>query len=131
MFDIPKLNRRITVDVIFVAILTLLFWITRSSMQAVQREIEILFIASYALLGLGVLIYYLLAEMNFHVASLAHVGIFPIVGLFYLFGRWMPNVIVALEPGDEVKFSLILLLYVLTLTSFLVSQFFIHLRSRH
>ncbi|MCD6248152.1 MAG: hypothetical protein J7J17_01690 [Hadesarchaea archaeon] len=100
-------------------------------MQAVQREIEILFIASYALLGLGVLIYYLLAEMNFHVASLAHVGIFPIVGLFYLFGRWMPNVIVALEPGDEVKFSLILLLYVLTLTSFLVSQFFIHLRSRH
>ena len=56
MSDISKQNRGITVDVIFVASLALLFWITRSSMQAVQREIEILFIASYALLGLGVLI---------------------------------------------------------------------------
>lgn len=120
----PK--RRFVIDATFAVALGILFWAMYPNLQTIQREVGVLFVASYILLGLGALIFYLVAGMNYRVASLAHVGTFPFLSIFYLFGKWMPDVITKVQ-GEEEALSLGILAYVLILVVFLVSQLLLHL----
>jgi len=116
----PK--RRLAMDAVFAIALAILFWAMYSNLQTIRPEVG----ASYALLGLGALIFYLVAGMNYRFASLTHVGTFPFLSIFYLFGKWMPDAITKLQ-GEEVAFSLGILVHVLILVAFLVSHLLLHL----
>ncbi len=118
-------RRRFVVDAAFVVVMAILFSVMYSNLQVIQEEILVLFVASYAILGLGIVLYYLLSGMNTRVASLAHVGTFPLLSIFVLFGKWMPEAIAKVQ-GQEEALSIGLLVYVLMLIVYLIAQLLLH-----
>ncbi len=126
MFGREGFGRRWVTDAIFAVILAAWLGVLYFNLQEIRPEVGTLFAASYILLGIGALVFYLLSGMNYRLASLVHVGTLPFVGIFYLFGRWMPDVIPEVE-GIEGEFSLAVLLYVLVLIAFLIVQLVMHL----
>jgi hypothetical protein len=127
MFGRKGFGRRWVTDAIFAVILAIWFVALYFNIpQRIRPEVGTLFVASYILLGTGALSFYLLSNMNYRLASLVHMGILPFVGVFYLFGRWMPDVIPRVA-GIEGEFSLAVLPYVLVLFAFLIVQLLLHL----
>ncbi|MEA1904307.1 MAG: hypothetical protein U9M97_00270 [Candidatus Hadarchaeota archaeon] len=127
MFGREGFGRRWITDAIFAVILAIWFVALYFNFsQRIRPEVGALFAASYVLIGTGDLVFYLLSGMNYRLASLVHAGTLPFVGIFYLFGRWMPDVIPKVG-GIEVEFSLGILVYVLVLIAFLVVQLVLHL----
>ena len=126
LFDRFGLRQRFVVDAVFAAVMAILFLTMYSNLQTVQDEVIVLFVSSYACLGLGVLVFYLVAGMNFRAASLAHVGTFPLLNIFVLFSKWLPIAITKVQ-GEEEALSIGLLAYVLISIIYLVSQLLLHL----
>ncbi len=126
LFDRFGLRQRFVVDAVFAAVMAILFLTMYSNLQTVQDEVIILFVSSYACLGLGALVFYLVAGMNFRAASLAHVGTFPFLNIFVLFSKWLPIAITKVQ-GEEEALSIGLLAYVLISMIYLVSQLLLHL----
>ncbi|MBA7655896.1 hypothetical protein ES703_63806 [subsurface metagenome] len=97
-------------------------------LQDIQSEVNTLFLASYALLGLGTLIFYLIFSTNSNLAFMVHTWLFPLFCLLNLFLRWLPRVIV-IGCADINAFSGSVLIYVLLLFAFFIVQS--NLRTRH
>ena len=55
LFDRFGLRQRFVVDAVFAAVMAILFLTMYSNLQTVQDEVIVLFVSSYACLGLGVL----------------------------------------------------------------------------
>ncbi|KUO40489.1 MAG: hypothetical protein AVW05_03635 [Hadesarchaea archaeon DG-33] len=96
--------------------------------QGIQSEISILFLASYALLGLGTLFFYLIFSTNSNLALIIHTWLFPLFCLLNLFLRWLPSVIVVGRAEINTFFGSVLI-YVLLLFAFFVVQS--NLRTRY
>jgi hypothetical protein len=129
-YVVPKLQ--LAVDGIFAVILAIFYLILRSSLRALEAELNVLFLASYISLGLGALMLYLIFSMNSRAALFAHATLFPTLGTFYLFLKWMPDVIkgaegVALYGADPVAFSGSVLVYLILLFGFFASQLTLYL----
>lgn len=96
------------------------------ALREIQSEVNALFLASYALLGLGALVFYLVFAANSKLALLVHIWLFPLFCLLNLFLRWVPSVIVIggvpLGGVDVNTFSAGMLVYVLLLFAFFVVQ---------
>lgn len=120
-------KKRLTIDLIFALILGLLYWGFHSKLPGLESEVNKLFIASYLLLGLGVLIFYLSAEMNPRFASITHTGLFPFSALIFTFVKWTPVAITQPQlTGGESALSTGLLAYVLMMIAYFNIQLFIH-----
>jgi len=90
------------------------------ALREIQSEVNALFFASYALLGLGALVFYLVFSTNQNLALSLHVWIFPLFNLFNLFLRWVPGAIAGVI--DVQTLSGLILVYVLLLFAFFVVQ---------
>ena len=102
------------------------------NLTALISELNTLALASYVLLGLGTLIFYLMVGMNPSFALLVHTGLFPLLAIFYLFLKWLPGVIAG-APFDGTSpetFGACLLAYVLVLVGFFTVQFSIYVFER-
>lgn len=108
------------VDVAFGIALAVLYVGFSLTLINIQSEINALFLASYALLGLGVLVFYLVFMTNSKLALLFHVWIFPLFSTFNLFLRWMPDAMGRVT--DVHALSSLILVYVLLLFAFFVTQ---------
>lgn len=115
---LPKLQ--LVADVAFGIALALLYVGFSLTLKDIQSEINALFLASYALLGLGVLVFYLVFMTNSKLALLFHVWIFPLFSIFNLFLRWMPDAVVRVT--DVQALSSLILVYVLLLFAFFITQ---------
>jgi hypothetical protein len=96
--------------------------------QGIQSEISTLFLASYALLGLGTLFFYLLFSTNSNLALIIHTWLFPLFCLLNLFLRWLPSVIIVGRAEINTFFGSVLI-YVLLLFAFFIVQS--NLRTRY
>ncbi len=115
---LPKLQ--LMADIAFGIALAVLYVGFSLTLKNIQLEINSLFLASYALLGLGVLVFYLVLMTNSKLALLLHVWTFPLFSTLNLFLRWMPSVM-GKVTNVQVLFSIILV-YVLLLFAFFVAQ---------
>ncbi|KXA99558.1 hypothetical protein AKJ47_00055 [candidate division MSBL1 archaeon SCGC-AAA261G05] len=125
MFRFLRTKRRFGVDAIFAIILALTYWGFHSGLSAISSDVNTLFLATYLFLGLGVLVLYLVSDMNPEFASIVHVGLFPFFSLIFIFAKWMPDVIPELN-GIEMSFSLAMLAYTLLMIVFFTVQLLIH-----
>ena len=116
--SLPKLQ--LVADVAFGIALAVLYVGFSLTLKDIQSEINALFLASYVLLGLGVLVFYLVFVANSKLAFLLHVWIFPLFSTFNLFLRWMPGVMVSVINVQAL--SNLILVYVLLLFAFFVTQ---------
>jgi heme/copper-type cytochrome/quinol oxidase subunit 3 len=95
-----------------------------------SSEINFLFLFTYLILGAGLLILYLLLNMNPKLSLAIHAGFFPVFSILYLFLKWMPSVIsvngVPLNGGDPMIFSAGLFMYLLFLMAFLGTQIYFY-----
>lgn len=127
---LPKLQ--LMVDAAFGVALAMLYLIFSLTLSEIQSEVNALFLASYALLGLGALVLYLIFSANPNLALLVHTWLFPLFCLLNLFLRWMPSVIVIggapLGGADVNTFSGGVLIYVLLLFAFFVIQSILRIR---
>ncbi len=98
------------------------------ALQEIQSEINTLFLASYALLGLGTLVFYLIFATNSNLAFMIHTWLFPLFCLLNLFLRWLPSVSVVGRADINTFFGGVLI-YVLLLFAFFVVQS--NLRTRY
>jgi hypothetical protein len=89
-------------------------------LKEIPAEVNALFLASYALLGLGALVLYLVLSVNQNLALSLHVWIFPLFSLFNLFLRWVPVAIAGV--ADVRTLSGLILVYVLLLFAFFAVQ---------
>lgn len=121
----PKLQ--LMVDIAFGGALGVLYIIFSLSLRGIQSEVNALFLASYALLGLGALALYLVFSANPSFALLLHIFIFPLFSLFNLFLKWMPNTIGG--DTDVQVLSSLILVYVLLLLAFFVVQSILRTRT--
>ena len=122
---LPKLQ--LMVDIAFGEALGVLYLIFSLSLRGIQSEVNALFLASYALLGLGALALYLVFNANPSLALHLHIFIFPLFSLFNLFLRWMPDTI---DRGTDVPvLSSLTLVYVLLLLTFFVVQSILRTRT--
>ena len=122
---LPKLQ--LMVDIAFGEALGVLYLIFSLSLRGIQSEVNALFLASYALLGLGALALYLVFNANPSLALHLHIFIFPLFSLFNLFLRWMPDTI---DRGADVQvLSSLTLVYVLLLLTFFVVQSILRTRT--
>jgi hypothetical protein len=103
----------------------------RLNLNALTSELNALALASYVLLGLGTLIFYLTVGMNPNFALLVHAVLFPLLALIYVFSKWLPGIIAA-WPADTSPgaFGVGLLAYVLVLMGFFVVQFSLYMLER-
>ena len=121
----PKLQ--LLADIAFGIALAVLYIIFSLSLRGIQSEFNALFLASYALLGLGVLALYLVFSANPNLALFLHIFIFPLFSLFNLFLRWVPDTI---GGGTDVQvLSSLILVYVLLLLAFFVVQSILRTRT--
>ncbi len=126
LYDRYGHQQRFIVDGVFAGILAILFLSMHTSLYTLQNEVLILFLAGYTSLGLGVLTFYLLASMNFRIASLAHIGVFPFLNLFTTFSKWLPIIIPRATIQAE-GLSVGLLAYIMTAIIYLIVQLLIHI----
>lgn len=108
-------------DAAFGIALTVLYVGFVLALQEIQSEISTLFLASYALLGLGTLFFYLIFSTNSNLALIIHTWLFPLFCLLNLFLRWLPSVIVVGQADINTFFGSVLI-YVLLLFAFFVVQ---------
>lgn len=125
MFKFLRVKRRFGTDLVFAIVSGMLYWGFYSKLPAVRSEVNVLFIATYIFLGLGILILYLASEMNPKFASIVHVGFFPLASIVFLFSKWLPTVIPSVR-GLESALSLGILAYVLSLFAYFNIQLYIH-----
>lgn len=111
------------IDLIFVALLLFLYLAFRSYLFTIY--LENLFIASYLCLGLSVLFFFLIFDMNQKLASVLHIGTFPILSIIFLFQRWLPEATSQLG-SVKMALSLLLLVYVLMMVAFLDIQLYLY-----
>lgn len=111
---------QLVADIAFGIALAVLYVGFSLTLKDIQSEVNALFLASYALLGLGVLVFYLVFAANSKLAFLLHVWIFPLFSTLNLFLRWMPGAIVSVI--DVQALSGLILVYVLLLFTFFVVQ---------
>jgi len=114
-------------DIAFGIALTVLYIIFSLSLRGIQSEFNALFLASYALLGLGALALYLVFSANPNLALFLHIFIFPLFSLFNLFLRWVPDTIGG--DTDVQVLSSLILVYVLLLLAFFVVQSILRTRT--
>lgn len=113
----------LTIDLIFAALLLILYLIFRIYPSIIY--IENLLIASYLCLGLSALFFFLIFDMNQKLASILHIGTFPILSIIFLFQRWLPEATSQLGSVKMVL-SIFLLVYVLMMVSFLDAQLYLY-----
>lgn len=121
----PKLQ--LMVDAAFGIALAVLYIIFSLAIGDIQSEVNALFLASYALLGLGALVLYLVFNANPNFALFLHVFIFPLFSLFNLFLRWVPGAMGSVT--DSQTLSGLILVYVLLLFAFFVVQSILRART--
>ena len=121
----PKLQ--LMVDAAFGIALAVLYIIFSLAMGDIQSEVNALFLASYALLGLGALVLYLVFNANPNFALFLHILIFPLFSLFNLFLRWVPGAMASVT--DFQTLSGLILVYVLLLFAFFVVQSILRART--
>jgi len=124
--SLPK--PQLMADVAFGIALTVLYVGFVLALKDIQSEVHALFLASYALLGLGTLFFYLIFSTNSNLALMIHTWLFPLFCLLNLFLRWLPSVIVV-GRADINTFFGSALIYVLLLFAFFVVQS--NLRTRY
>jgi len=118
---------QLMVDIAFGEALGVLYIIFSLSLRGIQSEVNALFLASYALLGLGVLALYLVFNANSNLALFLHIFIFPLFSLFNLFLKWVPD---AIGRGTDVQvLSSLILVYVLLLLGYFVVQSILRTRT--
>ncbi|MBA7606582.1 hypothetical protein ES703_13732 [subsurface metagenome] len=118
---------QLMVDIAFGEALGVLYIIFSLSLRGIQSEVNALFLASYALLGLGALVLYLVFSANPNLALLLHIFTFPLFSLFNLFLKWVPD---AIGRGADVQvLSSLILVYVLLLLAFFVVQSILRTRT--
>lgn len=113
-------NPQLIADAAFGIALAVLYIGFSLALREIQAEVNALFLASYALLGLGALVFYLVFSANQNLALSLHVWIFPLFNLFNLFLRWVPGAIAG--AIDVQTLSGLILVYVLLLFAFFVVQ---------
>lgn len=113
------------VDLVFAALLLIPYLVFGPHFSTISLIFGGLFLAGYLFLGLGLLFFLLLFDMNERLASILHIGTFPILSIVFLFQRWLPEVTSHIG-GVEMPLSLLLLVYVLMLVSFLDVQLYIY-----
>lgn len=114
-------------DIAFGIALAVLYIIFSLSLRGIQSEVNALFLASYALLGLGALVLYLIFSANPNLALFLHIFTFPLFSLFNLFLKWVPG---AIGGGTDVQvLSSLILVYVLLLLGFFVVQSILRTRT--
>ena len=121
---LPK-PQLVVADIAFGIALAVLYVGFSLALKNIQSEVNALFLASYALLGLGALVFYLVFAANSKLALLLHVWIFPLFSTLNLFLRWMPSVIGSIINGsliDVQALSSLILVYVLFLFTFFIIQ---------
>lgn len=111
---------QLVADVAFGIGLAVLYVGFSLALKDIQSEVNALFLASYALLGLGVLAFYLVFAANLKLALFLHVCIFPLFSALNLFLRWMPSAMVSVK--DVQALSGLTLVYVLFLYAFFATQ---------
>lgn len=123
MLERLRPKRGLAIDLVFAAVLTVLYIGFSSKLGRIQSDVNILFLASYLFLFLGVLLLLMISEMNPTLATVIHIGAFPFLSLIFLFAKWLPAVMPKLD-GMELSLSLGLLAYVLALIASLFVQFY-------
>lgn len=114
-------------DIAFGIALAVLYIIFSLSLRGIQSEVNALFLASYALLGLGALVLYLVFSANPNLALFLHIFTFPLFSLFNLFLKWVPG---AIGGSTDVQvLSSLILVYVLLLLGFFVVQSILRTRT--
>ncbi len=114
-------------DAAFGIALAVLYITFSLALREIQSEVNALFLASYALLGLGALALYLVFSANPNLALSLHVLMFPLFSLFNLFLRWVPSAMGNLT--DFQTLSGLILVYVLLLFAFFVVQSILRTRA--
>lgn len=114
-------------DIAFGIALAVLYIIFSLALRGIQSEVNALFLASYALLGLGALVLYLVFSANPNLALFLHIFTFPLFSLFNLFLKWVPDAIG--EDTDVQVLSSLILVYVLLLLGFFVVQSILRTRT--
>ncbi len=122
---LPKLQ--LMADAAFGIALAVLYITFSLALREIQSEVNALFLASYALLGLGALALYLVFSANPNLALSLHVLMFPLFSLFNLFLRWVPSAMDSLT--DFQTLSGLILVYVLLLFAFFVVQSILRTRT--
>ncbi len=116
----------LAVDAVFAVALGIFYVALRSELEAMLSQLNTLFLASYAALGLSVLLFYLLQGMNPKAADLLHVVLFPLLVLLYTFLRWMPDAVagggITLYGADPQIFSAGMLVFLLMLAGYFLAQ---------
>ncbi len=135
MMRYEKLKPQLSIDVAFVFLLALFYFILNVNMPILRPDLKVLFYASYILLALGVLVLFLIFSMNPRLALLTHIGAFPFMNVFYLFLKWLPEVVrkVVGEPPygmSPATFFSNLLAYLLLLLGYLFGQLALYLHGR-
>ena len=115
-------------DIAFGIALAALYILFSFVLRGFQSEVNALFLASYALLGLGALALYLVFSTNPNLALSLHVLVFPLFSLFNLFLKWVPSVIDGVASFQVL--SGLILVYILLLFMFFVVQFILRTRWR-
>ena len=123
----PALKPQLFSDGITALVLTIFFFVGSKSTTLV--DLGRLFVCTYAALALGLLLLYLLLDVNPKLAFFAHVVAFPFVSVFYLFLRWLPDISgeATLSDNAHQLFGSILV-YVVLLIGFLLANFYLYLR---
>lgn len=135
MIRYTGLKFQVAVDVAFVFILAPLYFILRSSLPLLQYEVKVLFSASYVMLMLSILVLFLIFGMNQKFALLTHVALFPMLSIFYLFLKWMPDAIRkvgGMPPygSDPGMFSANMLAYLIVLFGYFIGQLVLYLHEQ-
>lgn len=124
---------QLVADAAFGIALAVLYVIFSSALGGIQAEVNALFLASYALLGLSALVFYLVFAANSKLALLVHTWLFPLFCLLNLFLRWMPSVVVIggvpLGGADANILSGGVLVYLFLLFAFFVVQSILRART--
>ena len=123
----PALKPQLFSDGVTALLLAIFFSV--GSRSATLVGLGWLFVCTYAALALGLLFLYLLLDVNPKLAFFAHVVAFPLVSIFYLFLRWLPDISgEALLRGSAHQLFGSILVYVALLIGFLLANFYLYLR---
>ena len=126
----PSLKPQLISDGVTALLLGVFFSLGLKDLALVGMER--LISGTYASLALGVLVLYLLLDVNQKLAFFAHTVTFPFVSLFYFFLSWLPGITWEALYQDRVhQLFENALVYVVLLTGFLLVNFYFYLeRSR-
>ncbi|MBS3815704.1 MAG: hypothetical protein KGY45_03985 [Hadesarchaea archaeon] len=125
MIELLRAKRRLGTDLVFTIILIVTYLILSLELTQIITELNSLFLATFAFLGLGLLILLLISDMNPRFASIIHAGVFPFFSLIFTFSKWMPNTIPNLT-GIELQFSITILFYTFLMIAYFTTQLLIH-----